>query len=119
MSSVGRKRKPAHIHVLHGNPGKRKINKNEPKPKIPKEVPKPPKDVGLNVIGRREWKRVAKSLYNLKLLTDIDITNLLGYCLSYQHWITSNKKLKRDGLMVIGKDGVCRQSAYVYLAEKK
>lgn len=117
--SVGRKKLPAHLHVLHGNPGHRPINKNEPKPDLYKDVPKPPKDVGLNTIGRKEWKRIAPILHSLKLLTKIDLSNFIGYCIAFQHYVTANKKIKKEGMIFINSKGIAHQSPYIYIAEKK
>jgi len=53
--AAGRKRKPTVLKVLEGNPGKRPLNKNGPKPKP--VAPKTPKH--LNSVAKKEWKRVA------------------------------------------------------------
>lgn len=76
----GRKPKPTHLRVIEGNPGHRAINANEPKPGVSKGLSAPSH---LNSDAKREWKRVARSLELLGLLSDIDRGALAAYCQSY------------------------------------
>ena len=55
---AGRRPKPTHLKLLNGNPGKRAINPNEPKP--PAELPAPPDY--LSEIAKVEWQRIGEVL---------------------------------------------------------
>lgn len=68
MGTRGRKPKPTAIKVLEGNPGKRPLNANEPKPE--KKSPKCPS--WLEPEAKKEWRRMAKVLERLGVLTEID-----------------------------------------------
>ena len=65
----GRKPKPTAVKELEGNPGKRPLNELEPKPK--KKAPKCPG--WLDAEAKTEWRRVAKQLEELGVLTEVDM----------------------------------------------
>ena len=73
----GRKPLPTNLKLLYGNPGKRKIPKGEPKPKVEK-LACPEALKGRE--ARAEWKRLAPELHANGLLTKIDRTALFRYC---------------------------------------
>ncbi len=79
----GRKPKPTNLKILHGNPGKRPLNLNEPKPM--KVVPTCPPH--LMPDAKAEWERMSDKLYSLGLLTEIDGTAFAIYCQTYGRWI--------------------------------
>src|SRR3972149_6552816 len=58
---------PTALKILHGNPGKRPINKEEPKP--PSGTPVMPKWLKSFPIAVKEWKREAKILDEMGVLT--------------------------------------------------
>lgn len=86
----GRKPKPTKLKVLQGNPGKRKLPKNEPKPDP--VIPDCPSH--LDAIAKKEWKRFAKVLDKLGLLTEIDGSAFAAYCDQYSRWVKINHDLK-------------------------
>lgn len=90
----GRKPKPTNLKLLAGNPGKRPINKNEPKP--PPIAPKCPG--WLNKEGKKEWKRIAPLLERLGLLTEADMANLAAYCRTYAEMVEAEQFLEKHGL---------------------
>ena len=69
MAQRGRKPKPTAVKVLEGNPGKRSLNTNEPKPV--KKAPRCP--AWLEDEAKKEWKRMAKQMEQLGILTEIDM----------------------------------------------
>ena len=69
MSSRGRKPKPTAVKKLQGNPGKRPLNKREPKPKS--DVKRP---YGLGSgLQDRFWKEHAPELERIGILTGVDV----------------------------------------------
>ena len=82
MAQRGRKPKPTALKVLEGNPGKRQLNIVEPKPK--KKAPKCP--AWLDAEAKKEWRRLAKQLEDLGILTQIDMAAFAGYCEAYSRW---------------------------------
>ena len=60
---AGRKPKPTEMKRAQGNPGRRPLNNNEPKPT---GIPQCPSH--LNEVAKREWRRIAPELIALGLL---------------------------------------------------
>lgn len=83
----GRPPKPSRMKVLTGNPGKRPLNKNEPRPDpvIPDCPPEP---------AQREWARLVGELSSLNMITKLDRAALAAYCGAYAMWAEAT--LRRD-----------------------
>jgi phage terminase small subunit len=69
--------KPTALKLLAGNPGKRKINREEPQPPAGAEMPKWMEGDPILVT---EWKRHAPRLLKLGLLTEVDDDALATLC---------------------------------------
>lgn len=94
MGARGPLPKPTALKVLEGNPGKRPLNRAEPKPRP--VAPKCP--AWLLLEAKREWRRVAPELERLGLLTVVDGTALAGYCQAYARWREAEAALSEHGL---------------------
>jgi P27 family predicted phage terminase small subunit len=68
-----------------GNPGKRTLNKSEPKPG---GLPRCP--AHLSKEAKQEWRRVVKILGPLKLATAADRAALAIYCAAWARWIAAD-----------------------------
>lgn len=93
---VGRKPKPTQIKILNDNPGKRPLNKNEPKPK--EELLQCPYWLKKDRLAYNEWKRIVPELYLLRLLTTIDRVALELYCSQYSIYRQSMEIIRKEGL---------------------
>lgn len=82
MAQRGRKPKPTAVKQLEGNPGKRQLNANEPKPAA--RAPSCPK--WLEDDAKKEWRRLAKQMEQLGILTEVDMAAFAGYCQAYARW---------------------------------
>ena len=88
--------KPTELKRLEGNPGKRALPANEPRP----EPAMPACPAFIKGSGRREWKRIAPELLKLGLLTRIDRAALAGYCIGWmqlEEVETALSKMKKSG----------------------
>jgi phage terminase small subunit len=85
----GRRPKPTPLKVLTGNPGKRPLNKNEPRPDV--LIPECPPELG--PVARREWDRVVGDLAALRLLTNLDRAALAAYCGAYALWAEATEAI--------------------------
>ncbi len=92
---AGRSPKPTSLKVLGGNPGKRSLNRAEPKPKTSAKAPKSPAFLSEN--AKKEWKRVAPVLHEMGLLTEVDVAALAVYCQAYARWMEAEKTLAEEG----------------------
>ena len=85
----GRKPKPTIIKIREGNPGKRRINGDEPQP----SGSQPTCPAHLSPTAKAEWKRLAQPLNKIGLLTQVDRAALAAYCQSYGRWVEAERKL--------------------------
>jgi P27 family predicted phage terminase small subunit len=111
----GRKPLPSNVVRLRGNPGKRRLNGSEPTPAP--VVPACPACLG--EAARREWKRLARELAELGLLTRIDRGMLAAYCQAHALWTEAVSSIERYGTMVKSPNGFPMQSPYVAVANKQ
>ena len=105
MAQRGRKPTPTAIKELEGNPGKRKLNTNEPKPK--KKAPRCP--AWLEDEAKKEWKRMSKVLESMGLLTEMDMAAFAGYCQAYARWKEAEEFISQHGSMVRTPNGYLQQ----------
>lgn len=110
----GRPPKPTKLKELTGNPGRRPLNKNEPQPNQ-KRPPCPKHLVGE---ARKEWNRMAKQLFDLGLLTEVDRAALAAYCQAWARWIEAEEKLRTNGMVVMTDKGYPVLSPYWSVANQ-
>jgi P27 family predicted phage terminase small subunit len=111
----GRKPLPSNVVRLRGNPGKRRLNDAEPRPAS--RLPACPACLGEE--ARKEWKRLARELGDLGLLTRIDRGMLAAYCQAHALWVEAVSSIVRYGTMVKSPNGYPMQSPYVAVANKQ
>ena len=114
----GRKPKPTNLKILNGNPGKRSLNKKEPKPKVTPSGPYCPR--WLDGYAKDEWQRLSKELKGLGLLTDIDVTAMAAYCQTYKRWREAEEKLQKLGLVYKpnAESNYLQKNPYLTIADK-
>ena len=113
---------PTHLKLLRGNAAHEALNKNEPQPERPSSMPDAPSF--LVGYAMDEWYRVAEELYNLRLLTRVDIHPLAAYCQAYALWRTAIETYagvaERDpvmkGLMIKSPNGSALQNPLLLTA---
>src|ERR1035438_9842741 len=92
---MGRPPTPTALKILNGNPGKRPLNKDEPRLKVAK--PRCPEH--LDEVAQREWKRVVRILMQMRVLTEADQVMLGIFCQTYSTLIDAQEKLKETGTL--------------------
>ena len=113
MATRGRKPKPTALKVLEGNPGKRPLNELEPKPK--KQAPSCPS--WLEPEAKKEWRRMAKTLESIGILTEIDKAAFAGYCQAYARWKEAEEFLTKHGTIFKTPSGYIQQVPQVSIAQ--
>ena len=88
----GRKPKPLAQKMLHGNPGKRALNHNEPAYGGSPECP-----LWLAPDAQTEWQRILKELDGIGLLRSTDQSALAAYCQAFARWKTAEAIIDREG----------------------
>jgi P27 family predicted phage terminase small subunit len=69
--------------------------------------------------ARKEWRRLARELAELGLLTSIDRGLLAAYCQAHALWVEAVSSIQRYGTMVKSPNGYPMQSPYVAVANKQ
>ena len=110
MAIRGTKPTPTKLRMLRGNPTGKPLPKNEPQPST--KIPPPPSF--LSNIGKREYRRVAKILAPLGVITELDSTMLAAYADAFSTWAEAVEQIKNNGYMAVGeKNGHLYQNPYV------
>ncbi len=106
------KPEPSAITKLKGNPGRKKINKDEPK--YEKAEESAPKDLDKN--GRELWNKLMKQVREQGVLTKCDEALLFRYCeewSTYKRALKELKKKENKDLMVKAKSGYLSPNPYI------
>jgi P27 family predicted phage terminase small subunit len=90
---VGRKPKPTRLKLVAGNPGRRKLNHAEPKPR--RGRPSAPAHVSDK--ARETWRYVAGVLDRMGVLTEADALALEMLCEAYADYLAARAELKAFG----------------------
>ncbi len=106
MGARGPAPKPSALVLLEGNPGKRPINRTEPKPRL--KIPACPDH--LDEHAKAEWKRLVRVLRHMKLLTEADYMALGNLCQAYSRMVKAERKLSEAGLLYKTQSGYVQQS---------
>jgi P27 family predicted phage terminase small subunit len=110
------------LKLVTGNPGRRPLNRAEPRPAS--GLPQPPTE--LSDDARTEWRRVAKRLQELGLLTGVDRAAFAAYCQAFGRWRQAERGLAAmaqndpltGALMIRTKEGNAIQNPLVGIANK-
>ena len=112
---AGRRPKPTALKELAGNPGKRALNHQEPKPRSKR--PKMPLEFKAT---RKEfhWRLLTRELAGMQLLSSADGDAIAMYCDYYARWEEATKQLADNGMIVHTENGFPVQSPYLGIANK-
>lgn len=97
-----------------GNPGKRPLDENEFQ--LPLLVSAEPPD-SLDEVGQKEWQRVVPILLNIKLVTELDLAIVLGYCQAFSEFVYSSKQIKK-GFVAKSESGLPMMNPYFPILNK-
>lgn len=98
----GRRPKPVAKKELAGNPGKRKLNVDEPDFELVQTVDCPE---WMGEYGRLLWETVVPQLCAEKVLAATDVQNLEVYCAAYDQFREAEKHIASNGLVVTSPQG--------------
>ena len=113
MATRGRKPTPTAIKELEGNPGRRPLNRNEPVPVY--RAPPCPKTLGPE--AKREWRRLAKTLESMHVLTELDMAVFATYCDAYEQWKKATEFINTHGSVIRTPSGYLQQIPQVSIAQ--
>jgi P27 family predicted phage terminase small subunit len=93
MGRRGPKPQPTQFKILRGNPGCRPLNIHEPQPS-PEGIVMPEH---LGEIATTQWNSLLPMLQATRVMTRADVEALARYCDTYEWWIDTRAKLKKEG----------------------
>ncbi len=98
----GRKPKPTKLRLIQGNPGKRSINKDEPK--FTAGTPDCPDH--LDTVAKKEWHRITAELDAQGLLRKVDRAAIASYCTLWSRYVKCERVLAKSSLREVVKGKV-------------
>jgi len=111
------KRTPTKLKILKGNPGRRKLNKNEPQYSKLEEAPPD----SLCEIGRSEWNRIVGEMRASGVLTVADEKILWAFCDEYataERAVLELNAADSDRLVIESPNGYPIQNPYLNIKRK-
>ena len=96
MGKRGPRPEPTIIKMAKGNPGKRPLNKSEPKP--PSDDITPPDWV--TGVARSKWDEVVPKLIGMGVMTNADVDTIARYCTMHEQFVKYLEQVRR-GLDVL------------------
>lgn len=100
----GRKPKPA-----------RRADRQAPAP--PDGLPRCP--AHLSPVARKEWRRLAKPLYDMGVLSTTDRAALAAYCQAWGRWVEAEEQLAKTPPLLKTPSGYVQQSPWLSVANKQ
>ena len=115
MGRRGPKPKPTAIKLREGNPGKRPLNADEPRPAV--ELPEPPDF--LCALAQAHWRELGPLLEAAGLVTRIDSPAMQMLCATYAEWRLCVVAARHEGPLVEDDKGVQRINPLLLRADKR
>lgn len=103
---------------MAGNPGKRPMNDDEPRPPELADADDVPIELEGNAIALAEWQRLMPMLRRCRQITEADRGALLALCLEWSRYLTATRQIATLGLVVKAPSGYPIQNPYLPIATK-
>ena len=93
---------------------------SEPKPPARKSRSRPPScPAHLTPPAAAEWRRVAKALHAMGVLTTFDRAVLAAYCQAYGRWVEAEDRLRETPMLFKTPSGYVQQSPWLGIINKQ
>ena len=112
--TAGRKPKPTNLKLIQGTYRADRANLSEPKPKA--AIPPCPKF--LQGEARKQYKKIAKKLARIGLMTEIDDMALSMLCQAWQEYMEATEQVKKSGILVKSPNGFPILNPYLIAANQ-
>lgn len=73
----------------------------------------------LDEVARKEWRRLARPLHDLGLLTVADRSAFAAYCQAYSRWAEAEERLQETPKLIKTPSGYVQQSPWISIANKQ
>jgi len=115
MGKRGPAPEPTRLKVLKGNPGKRPLNKDEPKPTV--GVGSPP--AWLDRMAKLHWKELQPELERIGVLTIADRPGYTMLCQAWSEWRKSVRMMGDNDAIFVAKSGYTQVTGYVSMERQR
>ena len=86
-------------------------------PTAPDALPRCP--AHLSHVARKEWRRLAKPLFDMGVLSTVDRGALAAYCQSYARWVEAEEQLKKTPALLKTPSGYVQVSPWLTIANRE
>jgi P27 family predicted phage terminase small subunit len=105
--------------VWRGNPGKRRLNAQEPQPQPASETfDVPPVELQGDALASAEWARVAPMLRLCGLVSEAERSALTALCQQWSRYLEAQVKVRELGMIVKKPSGIPVVNPYMAVADK-
>lgn len=95
----------------------RKDGAHRIEPVPPSALPRCP--AHLSEVAHKEWRRLARPLNDMGVLSTIDRAALAAYCQAYGRWVEAEQKLKEGPMLLKTPSGYAQQSPWLSISNKQ
>ena len=100
MGRRGRRAEPTIYKIARGNPGKRPLNRDEPRP--PADAVLPPDWV--SGVAREKWDEVVPKLLAMGVMTNADVDTIARYCSMHEQYLKYLEQVRRGLDVIVMRD---------------
>jgi P27 family predicted phage terminase small subunit len=109
--------KPTSLRIAQGNPGRKPISENEPKPPVDNTLPDPPEY--LDDYAKEVWKIVGPALHKISVLTSVDYNAFMIYCQTVSDYKWALETVKTEGRVITtGQNGYMQPHPAIAIGNK-
>lgn len=96
----------------------------KPRPGSNADAPVPPDALPrcpghLSRVAAKEWRRLARPLHDMGVLSTTDRAALAAYCQTYARWVEAEERLKETPVLIKSPSGYPQQSPWLSIANKQ
>jgi len=73
----------------------------------------------LDPVARKEWRRLARPLFEAGILTVADRAAFAAYCQAWSRWVEAETKLREGPKLIRSPSGYVQQSPWIGIANKQ
>jgi P27 family predicted phage terminase small subunit len=108
------------MKLLRGNPGKRKLNPDEPQVQAADpSFDAPPPELAGDTVALAEWARLAPMMRLCGLVSMSERTSLMALCQEWSQYVEAHGKVRTLGMIVKkGKHEIPMVNPYLTIADK-
>jgi P27 family predicted phage terminase small subunit len=111
---AGRKPKPTNLKLIQGTYRADRANPSEPKPR----AVIPPCPEFLQGEARKQYRKTAKKLARIGLMTELDDMALAMLCQGWQEYLDNTEQVKKSGILVRSPNGFHVLNPYLIAANQ-